>query len=417
MASSSLTFLNGRQHDLGQAGAELHFGSTIRHSASFMSQAHVHDCSRRSFSSLVFCATVSAVQIYARQRLAGFPIVGYFGLCLLRRQTLAQKECRYQHGDPQPGGRRASSYTYCSRSFNRRPQYTQNFSRTVMHHNSRPAFRPKLHHQTKSALPIGAARFSSALYRLGGRVAVGPYSAVSAPAELGVRFPDLHDFQGATRRGDRQLHAFSGVGYLPFLLFQETLTRSVSSMVDNSNFDYEDGFPGRVHSGGGLPFDAGAASAGALYRARGDRLVVVHHASFWMAALPFYMLMLGLFAIGIAWIVSASSLPARHRASVDAGSDVLVLDDADLYFREAISGMDALGAAPQPAGIPGAGVSRPPALFPHSFVARRFHGGHVFLRRFHSRRAIFPAIEEGICGRFVAIPVRKASDICEAVRT
>jgi ABC-type polysaccharide/polyol phosphate export permease len=104
-------------------------------------------------------------------------------------------------------------------------------------------------------------------------------------------------------------------GYLPFMLFQETLTRSVSSMVDNSNLITKTVFPAEF-----IPVAVFLSTLVqhllALSIVLTALMFVFRHASFWMAALPFYMVMLGLFAIGIAWVVASLQVYLRDTAQV-----------------------------------------------------------------------------------------------------
>jgi ABC-type polysaccharide/polyol phosphate export permease len=108
---------------------------------------------------------------------------------------------------------------------------------------------------------------------------------------------------------------FLACGYLPFLLFQETLTRSVSSMVDNSNLITKTVFPAEF-----IPVAVFLSTLVqhllALSIVLAAVVLIFGHANPWMAALPFYMLMLGLFAIGIAWIVSSLQVYLRDTAQV-----------------------------------------------------------------------------------------------------
>jgi len=108
---------------------------------------------------------------------------------------------------------------------------------------------------------------------------------------------------------------FLACGYLPFLLFQETLTRSVSSMVDNSNLITKTVFPAEF-----IPVAVFLSTLVqhwlALSLVIAAVMLIFHHASLWMAMLPFYMVMLGLFSIGIAWVVSGLQVYLRDTAQV-----------------------------------------------------------------------------------------------------
>ena len=108
---------------------------------------------------------------------------------------------------------------------------------------------------------------------------------------------------------------FLACGYLPFLLFQETVTRSASSIVDNANLITKTVFPAEF-----IPVAVFLSSLVQHLLALSILIVAVFliegHASLWMAMLPFYMVMLGLFAVGVSWIVSSLHVYLRDTAQV-----------------------------------------------------------------------------------------------------
>jgi lipopolysaccharide transport system permease protein len=71
-------------------------------------------------------------------------------------------------------------------------------------------------------------------------------------------------------------------GFLPWLLFSETVTRSAVSLLDNSNLITKTVFPAEI-----VP-----------------------------VSLPLYMLLIGLFAVGVSWIVSGLQVYLRDTAQV-----------------------------------------------------------------------------------------------------
>ena len=97
---------------------------------------------------------------------------------------------------------------------------------------------------------------------------------------------------------------FLACGYLPFLLFQETVTRAAGSLVDNSNLITKTVFPSEI-----IPVAVFLSTL--LQHLLALSLVIVAalisagHASFWMLTLPVYMVAIGLFSIGVSWIVSS----------------------------------------------------------------------------------------------------------------
>ncbi len=97
---------------------------------------------------------------------------------------------------------------------------------------------------------------------------------------------------------------FLACGYLPFLLFQETITRSATSLVDNSNLITKTVFPAEI-----IPVAVFLSTLVQHLLALTLVLLAVFiwlgHASFWMLTLPLYMVAIGLFSIGLGWVVLA----------------------------------------------------------------------------------------------------------------
>ncbi|MEP7352947.1 MAG: ABC transporter permease [Acidobacteriota bacterium] len=104
-------------------------------------------------------------------------------------------------------------------------------------------------------------------------------------------------------------------GYLPWMLFQDTVTRSASSLVEQSNLITKTVFPSEVVAvaiflssliqhliGLGVVMVAG--------------LVLVHSVSPMLLLLPVYMLLVGLLAIGIGWIASSLHVYLRDTGQV-----------------------------------------------------------------------------------------------------
>ncbi len=104
-------------------------------------------------------------------------------------------------------------------------------------------------------------------------------------------------------------------GFLPWLLFSDTVTRSVSSLVDNANLITKTVFPAEI-----VPVSIFLSSliSHLLVVVLGIAIaaVAVGHVSLWMLTLPFYMLVLGLFAVGISWIVASLHVYLRDTAQV-----------------------------------------------------------------------------------------------------
>lgn len=108
---------------------------------------------------------------------------------------------------------------------------------------------------------------------------------------------------------------FLACGYLPFLLFQETLTRCASSLVDNANLITKTVFPAEF-----IPVAVFLSTLVQHLLALSIVLLAVFfwvgHASPWMLTLPFYMLAIGLLAVGLGWIVAGLQVYLRDTAQV-----------------------------------------------------------------------------------------------------
>lgn len=108
---------------------------------------------------------------------------------------------------------------------------------------------------------------------------------------------------------------FLACGYLPFLLFQETVTRSASSLVDNSNLITKTVFPAEI-----IPVAVFLSTLVQHLLALSLVLIAVFvwvgHASPWMLTLPLYMIAIGLFSIGIGWVASSLHVYLRDTTQV-----------------------------------------------------------------------------------------------------
>jgi lipopolysaccharide transport system permease protein len=104
-------------------------------------------------------------------------------------------------------------------------------------------------------------------------------------------------------------------GILPWLLFQETVLRSASSLLDNANLITKTVFPAEI-----VPVSIFLSSLINHLLALGLVLAIIGfyigHFSLWMLSLPIYMLIIGLFAVGIGWIVSSLQVYLRDTAQV-----------------------------------------------------------------------------------------------------
>ena len=104
-------------------------------------------------------------------------------------------------------------------------------------------------------------------------------------------------------------------GFLPWLLFQDTVLRSVGSMIENSSLITRTVFPAEV-----LPVSIFLSSLIhhliALALVIASSAIVLRTVSPMIALLPLYMFFVGLLAVGIAWIASSLHVYLRDTAQV-----------------------------------------------------------------------------------------------------
>ena len=104
-------------------------------------------------------------------------------------------------------------------------------------------------------------------------------------------------------------------GFLPWLLFQETMTRSATSLVEHASLITKTVFPAEI-----VPLAVFLSSLLNHLLALGLVLLVVGlwlgHFSVWMLTLPIYMVAIGGIAVGLSWIVSGLQVYLRDTAQV-----------------------------------------------------------------------------------------------------
>src|SRR5258707_113619 len=102
--------------------------------------------------------------------------------------------------------------------------------------------------------------------------------------------------------GSYPLFLFAGM--LPWLLFSETVQRSSSSLVEQATLITKTVFPAEM-----IPLSVFLSSLVSHFMALALLLVAVeiwlHSLSVALIVLPLYMLLLGMLAVGIGWIVAA----------------------------------------------------------------------------------------------------------------
>jgi ABC-type polysaccharide/polyol phosphate export permease len=104
-------------------------------------------------------------------------------------------------------------------------------------------------------------------------------------------------------------------GYLPWLLFQETVQRSANSLVEHTNLITKTIFPSEI-----IPLSIFFSSLVSHLIATGlfavASGVILRRVDAGVLALPLFALLLGVFAIGIAWTVSSLQVYLRDTAQV-----------------------------------------------------------------------------------------------------
>jgi len=108
---------------------------------------------------------------------------------------------------------------------------------------------------------------------------------------------------------------FLFAGFLPWLLFQETLQRSATSLIEHQNLITKTVFPAEV-----IPVSIFLSSLMSHLIALGLALAAIgvweRHFSPMAFFLPVYMLLLGLFAVGLGWILASLHVYLRDTAQV-----------------------------------------------------------------------------------------------------
>ncbi len=108
---------------------------------------------------------------------------------------------------------------------------------------------------------------------------------------------------------------FLFAGFLPWLLFQETVQRSAASLVERQNLITKTVFPAEV-----VPVSIFLSTLVSHLIALGLALAAIgiweRHLSPMVLFLPVYMALMGLFAVGVAWIVSSLHVYLRDTAQV-----------------------------------------------------------------------------------------------------
>jgi ABC-type polysaccharide/polyol phosphate export permease len=108
---------------------------------------------------------------------------------------------------------------------------------------------------------------------------------------------------------------FLFAGFLPWLLFQETVTRSAGVLVEQSNLITKTVFPSEV-----LPISVFLSSLVhhliALTLVIGAIAIREGRVSPMIAWLPVYIFLVGMFAVGLSWVVSSLQVYLRDTAQI-----------------------------------------------------------------------------------------------------
>ncbi len=108
---------------------------------------------------------------------------------------------------------------------------------------------------------------------------------------------------------------FLFAGYLPWALFQETVTRSATSLLEQSNLITKTVFPAEI-----VPIAVFLSSLVShlmtLVLVVAAAFVWLNHYSVMVFLLPLYMVFIGLFSVGLGWIVSSLQVYLRDTSQV-----------------------------------------------------------------------------------------------------
>jgi ABC-type polysaccharide/polyol phosphate export permease len=149
--------------------------------------------------------------------------------------------------------------------------------------------------------------------------AAGWVWGVIHPLVLLFAWTFVFDWCLKVRLGEREvtqnypLYLFAG--FLPWLLFQDTVQRSATSLVEQADLIRKTVFPSEV-----APVAVFLSSL--MHHAIGLALVVaaialwLNHFGVMVVFLPLYIVFLGLFAVGVGWIAAAFQVYLRDTAQV-----------------------------------------------------------------------------------------------------
>lgn len=111
--------------------------------------------------------------------------------------------------------------------------------------------------------------------------------------------------------GFKSYPLFIFAGMLPWLLFSDTVQRSASSLIDQSNLITKTVFPAEI-----VPVSVFLSSLVSHILALVLVLAAARHVSVFLVLLPIYIFLIGLLAIGLGWIFSSLHVYLRDTAQM-----------------------------------------------------------------------------------------------------
>src|ERR1700729_1200314 len=128
-------------------------------------------------------------------------------------------------------------------------------------------------------------------------------------------FEKLMHYNLAVNPYTRNYPLFLFAGILPWLLFNDTVQRSATSLLDQSNLITKTVFPSEI-----VPVSVFLSSlvshALALALMISAAGIFLNQISLFLLILPVYTLIIGLFAVGVGWVVASLHVFLRDTAQV-----------------------------------------------------------------------------------------------------
>ena len=192
---------------------------------------------------------------------------------------------------------------------------------------------------------------------------------------------------------------FLFAGMLPWMLFNETLTRSASSLLEQANLITKTVFPAEI-----IPVSVFLSSLASHLLALTLMIVVtavyLNQISIFLILLPVYIFVLGLLAVGLGWIVASLQVFLRDTAQILTVVLTFWFWLTPIFLAASQFPRGARGpAGGQSFLLPGAGLPRPAVELPRTGLPRSGGGGGLRRRRIYCRRLVLPPYEARLRGR------------------